>query len=460
MKNAYGSDLEDLGGEDNDAVYAAERRHLDHSLTAMTHHIGEKLKKQFHDVTWQDVHNHGLLAKISFGDEVMDQQGEFGDPRGGAPYTAEPGDYYSRDPVGVDHTLTGATLLRKFRRHGYKTPMDEPVFSGATPRIFSRREQKKINRESRDPQMHFRFEEVDGLIATLLEGQVMVGNFPQRAPGRRRKKKGGGQVATMQIASKHLVRNPSETLAGNQLPAEDLLRYLPDSYPAQQVGGQTGVKMVTQNTRTGRRKEKPLTSTIRRGTGTGSFIQSGYVDPDIGKSLGIVGHGDVERYPKGDRFTVTLAHPESLAYTPKEERGGRQPWRDILTKVGLPHFHPLLDTMGDKDDRSDFVNLHFDDPHSAIASANLLDDAGVVRKVRVTHDRKFLPAPDGQEWHEVGKIDHWAGSDRENNMVTYSHSLHAVLDHAAEVGRPHRCPGDKAFGSRCGVGHGCRHLGG
>ena len=119
------------------AVFMTDKKRLEKSLNAIRFNIARKLNKPFHQVSPLDVRNHGLLLKHKgemgaqdppmnyVYDESHEEPFEEG-PRahqpsqvaGEGPYQAEPGDYYSTDPVGGLEPIHGPAMMRVFERHG------------------------------------------------------------------------------------------------------------------------------------------------------------------------------------------------------------------------------------------------------------------------------------------------------------------------------------------------------
>jgi len=123
IKQMYDEEESDFDEDEQSLVYAADKQSLKKSLNAITAQVGKKLNKNFHDVTVNDIRNHGLLAVIKTGDEVMTKA-----PSGKeyhmkyGPHTnyrfLEPDDWYSAGSVGVDYFLKGSKLINFFKRHG------------------------------------------------------------------------------------------------------------------------------------------------------------------------------------------------------------------------------------------------------------------------------------------------------------------------------------------------------
>lgn len=113
VQNAYGDYSDDLP----DLSFAADKEGIDKAVTAMVHHIGQKLNKDFHDVNDNDIRNHGVLFIIKDGDDFTFQRPYKDTPYDNHPMTVEPGDYYSED-IPVTNYLTGSALLRHLRNLG------------------------------------------------------------------------------------------------------------------------------------------------------------------------------------------------------------------------------------------------------------------------------------------------------------------------------------------------------
>ena len=99
-------------------VFAADKGHVKNALTAMTAQIGHKLNKTMHDVTDNDIRNHGLLVITKNGDEYATHRPEDDENYYGQyPPTVEPSDYYAED-LPTHGFIKGSALLRVLRRLG------------------------------------------------------------------------------------------------------------------------------------------------------------------------------------------------------------------------------------------------------------------------------------------------------------------------------------------------------
>jgi hypothetical protein len=115
VDDAYGSDYENIEPtEEDEIVFAADKNNLNKAVNAMVHHIGKKLNKNFHDVSDNDIRNHGLLVIIKDSELEPHDQDKYQDniPRG-----VEPGDYYDSQ-MGADLFLRGSSLIRFLRNKG------------------------------------------------------------------------------------------------------------------------------------------------------------------------------------------------------------------------------------------------------------------------------------------------------------------------------------------------------
>lgn len=102
--------------EDDEVVFMADKEKLGAAVTAMVHHISKKLGKDFHDVSDNDIRNHGLLCVMRDGE--ADRRPKYDDVRGEEyPRGAEPGDYYASS-AKPDYFLKGSALIRMLRRNG------------------------------------------------------------------------------------------------------------------------------------------------------------------------------------------------------------------------------------------------------------------------------------------------------------------------------------------------------
>lgn len=116
--------------ENDEVVFMTDKQKLGRAVTAMVHHIAKKLRKGFHDVTDDDIRNHGLLcvahdmrgpqdvAKKRWEEPDVSQRPEDEDERGVEyPRGAEPGDYYTPEMM-PDQFVKGNGLLRLLQRYG------------------------------------------------------------------------------------------------------------------------------------------------------------------------------------------------------------------------------------------------------------------------------------------------------------------------------------------------------
>jgi len=124
VQHAYGDDYEN-SSEDDEIVFATDKQNLNKAVTAMVHHISNKLNKSFHDVTDNDIKNHGLLVVIKDSDLKPHDPNRQYDR---LPIGVEPGDYYDSS-MGADLFLKGSTLVRVLRKHG-QWPRNWGVDSG------------------------------------------------------------------------------------------------------------------------------------------------------------------------------------------------------------------------------------------------------------------------------------------------------------------------------------------
>jgi len=129
VKDAYGLELdeedweEQLGG----ITFAAQKSDMSMAVGAMRFHIGKKLGKSLRDVTIEDIRRWGMLVVIK---DVEEEDDSYGDgwkqrpPHGQEgyydeyPVSVEPGDWFTKEQVYIDHVLTGGKLIDFLRRHG------------------------------------------------------------------------------------------------------------------------------------------------------------------------------------------------------------------------------------------------------------------------------------------------------------------------------------------------------
>jgi len=119
--------------EHPEIAYASDKKTLKNSLTAMVAHIAHKLKKDFHDVTDNDILNHGLIVTIEDTEDKVPHRAEDDENYYGQhPSTVEPGDYYD-DYFHGTRFIKGKPLLRLFKRYG------------AWPRMWGQANSQRIN---------------------------------------------------------------------------------------------------------------------------------------------------------------------------------------------------------------------------------------------------------------------------------------------------------------------------
>lgn len=105
--------------EDDEVVFATDKRELGKAVNAMVHHISQKLKKEFHDITDNDIRNYGLLVIIKDGSDSAAQYSSNDRRWAGEnpPRGAEEGDYFASS-LGGDVYLRGSGLIRFLKRNG------------------------------------------------------------------------------------------------------------------------------------------------------------------------------------------------------------------------------------------------------------------------------------------------------------------------------------------------------
>lgn len=120
VDQAYGGDEYGNAYELPELVFAADKEGLGRAVTAMVHHIGVKLGKNFSSVTDNDILNHGLLVimkEMEVGEYGLKYRPE-GDENysGRHPHHVEPGDYYAEE-LQADQFVKGRQLLRLLERY-------------------------------------------------------------------------------------------------------------------------------------------------------------------------------------------------------------------------------------------------------------------------------------------------------------------------------------------------------
>jgi hypothetical protein len=139
IQDAYGDEEMENVSEDNEMSFWADKHTFDRATTAMMNHIARKLGKGYHQVTKQDVRNHGLLVIAK--DHEPDSHKQYSGwgmgrapPDGNEYYNwekpnpyIEPKDIFSTDPVHANITLKGSKLVSFLERmHGQKKGTQHP----------------------------------------------------------------------------------------------------------------------------------------------------------------------------------------------------------------------------------------------------------------------------------------------------------------------------------------------
>jgi hypothetical protein len=116
---AQGYDDEGYGEptEDDEVVFLTDRKDLDKAVGGMVHHIGEKLGKDFQDVSDNDIRNHGLLVIVKDSDVEPYSDYDIRWAYKNIPRGAEEGDYMTPS-AKASVFLKGAALVRFLTQHG------------------------------------------------------------------------------------------------------------------------------------------------------------------------------------------------------------------------------------------------------------------------------------------------------------------------------------------------------
>jgi hypothetical protein len=124
VQSAYGDDDHPDFTDDDDLAFAADKSSLGKAVTAMIYQIGHTLGKDLHDVTDNDIRNHGLIVKINDQDDSIPQRPNRNDGKNNSgsdydytdyPRAVEPGDYYASQ-LPAHQFLKGTTLIRFLKR--------------------------------------------------------------------------------------------------------------------------------------------------------------------------------------------------------------------------------------------------------------------------------------------------------------------------------------------------------
>lgn len=139
-RNTQGRDPERVSPEEmgvEPVAFMTDKKRLEKALNAIRFNVAQKLNKRWSDVTPLDVRNHGLLLKHKgemgaqdppmnyvwdeSHEEPFEESAQAHHPfgvRGEGPAQAEPGDYYSREPVSGLEPIHGPAMMRIFERQG------------------------------------------------------------------------------------------------------------------------------------------------------------------------------------------------------------------------------------------------------------------------------------------------------------------------------------------------------
>lgn len=110
--------------EKDEVIFMSDKQSLNKSLNAIIHHVSKKLNKDFHDVTENDIRNHGLLVISKDIDNMPKYDSKKYQGYENIPLGAEDGDYYTSEVKG-DLFLKGAALIRFFKNHGIYPGIDD-----------------------------------------------------------------------------------------------------------------------------------------------------------------------------------------------------------------------------------------------------------------------------------------------------------------------------------------------
>lgn len=99
-------------------LYAADKKRLKASKTAIIHYISKHLNKSFHSVTDEDFERYGALVVIKNGEDYFKFHSEKDYEYGRAPLGVEVGDYYTKEEIIPDYILTGKKMTKFFRKFG------------------------------------------------------------------------------------------------------------------------------------------------------------------------------------------------------------------------------------------------------------------------------------------------------------------------------------------------------
>lgn len=121
VSNYYGGDEYGSPNEDDEIVFATNKSQLKKAISAMVFHISDKLGKSYHDVSDNDIRNHGLIVIIKDGSNDAERYSP-DQYRTTIPRGLEDGDYFASSFKGTGF-LRGSALIR-FLKSNNEWPRD------------------------------------------------------------------------------------------------------------------------------------------------------------------------------------------------------------------------------------------------------------------------------------------------------------------------------------------------
>lgn len=137
VQSAYGDEY-NQPTEDDEVIYATDKNNLNKAINAMVYHISKKLNKDFHDVSDNDIRNHGLLIIIKDSELKPHDPNNIYDR---TPIGLEPGDYHDSS-MNADILLKGSSLIRFLKKQG-QWPRNWGVDSGQRKNLLLAKNKQK-----------------------------------------------------------------------------------------------------------------------------------------------------------------------------------------------------------------------------------------------------------------------------------------------------------------------------
>jgi hypothetical protein len=126
--------MEQRGEDPPEFVFMCGKDELVGCISALYHHVGEKLGKDMHDVTWEDIKKYGLLIMVDIEDntsiwwvreersgyEFVDLSGEVQGGDWDLPHGVEGSEYFSESSEYMKDYLSGEDLVKFVKKYHEK----------------------------------------------------------------------------------------------------------------------------------------------------------------------------------------------------------------------------------------------------------------------------------------------------------------------------------------------------